>query len=459
MKIQPSFMGLRLSLFIAATYFGVTGSMIGKEVVPADVPSAADWNTYFEVKKQLAEGKPADLVPRKKAAVWNRVNVFLDRGESVQLSVAAFNAELNPASSTEPFRLVQIKRFAEAPPPTPPRAASSPTWKWPLLRQSYSDILSAEDPAQDPSAEKFSDLKGATLSYVRDRKSSKDMWAAQAALILPLVWTKSSSRTPQEVRDALARERGEYVEKKDGDVAQTEDKIWRPISFGIVPSISIHRVTTEERSPTDTSDDEADSLTYRVGVFGKWKTTIPVMPALTARGYVAVETTTGHRRGIPAMQFELEPKFNFAPRAGTGRSIALVRGALSSDASSEKYYDNDLIRYQLRLRGRLEVGRALRDSVPEGGKRLFVRAGPLLELTLDPFLHKRIALSAGYSYLPSLTGPGDRDTLFTAGAEFRLYSNEDTGHTFSIKATYTKGGIELSQTKVNTFEIGLAGTF
>ena len=57
------------------------------------------------------------------------------------------------------------------------------------IRQDHTDVLYEEDPSQAAQGKKFDDLSGATFSFARDLKADTDTWAAQAAVILPMIWT------------------------------------------------------------------------------------------------------------------------------------------------------------------------------------------------------------------------------------------------------------------------------
>src|SRR6266496_1658169 len=160
--------------------------------------------------------------------------------------------------------------------------------KHPRLRQNSTDVLPAEDPSQqDLKAGKFSDLNGATFSYAYDGKARTDTWSVQAALILPMVWAGSL----------------EYG--------------WKPVYYGLVPSVSLYKVDTNADSKN-----EVDSLIYRAGVFGQWLVAggpgSDFHARLNLTGAFTYATDTHFDLSLPAGEFNLEPQIFCNPSVVLG---------------------------------------------------------------------------------------------------------------------------------------------
>ena len=293
------------------------------------------------------------------------------------------------------------------------------------IRQDYTDVLYEEDPSQAEQGKKFDDLSGATLSFARDLKADTDTWAAQAALILPMIWT------------------GNLVPGL------------KPIAYGFVPSISLHRVTTDG-DPAD----EVDSLIYRAGIYGRW-----LLPserggahtALNLRGAFSYATDTRHELEIPAAEFDFEPQVFVSPEVSLGYVGEIFYDPKADYEDRKRIY----LGYQLRAwlhgeYGRVNEAGASGSSIPD---EEFFRAGPVVQLRIfAPHVLEGLTLSGEYHYTPAITGPSGNDTLFEASVQLAIYEDKEK-HQISLKGTYTKGGLDLTKQDVRTFLIGLGVTF
>lgn len=241
--------------------------------------------------------------------------------------------------------------------------------------------------------------------------------------------------------------------------AERSMKRWATLTYGVVPSVSIHRLTTEERSPEDKPSEEIDLLTYRLGVFGKWSVPGNVVDTLTVRGFATYVSDTGMETGIPVAQFEIEPQIFVNDKLGIGYRMNLIPKHVPLIPGKTDYDDNSWLGYQLRLRLHAEYGRVVDAGRTGLETESFFRMGPITELKIAPLIWKNLSVTLAYSYLPAVIGPDDHNTLFTADAQWILIDDKDKNGTLSLKANYTKGGIDVTEQKVDTFQVGLGATF
>lgn len=286
----------------------------------------------------------------------------------------------------------------------------------PKLRQTYHDILPAEDPSQESiGSGTFSDLKGASFSYTWDGKSHTDTWSAQASLLFPMVWSSAL----------------EY-----GKV--------QPAWYGIIPSVSLYKV--------DTNGDAAnkvDSLVFRSGLFAQWLLTGEPRKSfharLNAQGSFAYATDTHGDLGLPAGEIDLEPQIFWNPRWSIG-----YIGELIPDSSAEPSPEGKrpmIFGYQLSLRLHGEYGTVQETSSQVRSAGDFLRIGPAAELQLQfPEFGKGLVLSSEYHYLPTISGLDGRNSLFRAGAELAILDKTaQNGPRLSLKLDYVDGGLDLTK--------------
>ncbi|MDQ6765809.1 MAG: hypothetical protein M3Z22_06900 [Verrucomicrobiota bacterium] len=283
--------------------------------------------------------------------------------------------------------------------------------KHPRLRQDYSDILFT------PDGNISDDVAPATFSFARDFRSEHDTWAAQAALIWPMIWRSALEAGP------------------------------KPIAYGFLPSVSLNRVETGNAA------NDVDSLVYRAGVYSRWllATQPNLHAALNLRGSFSYATDTRHDAGISAGEFDLEPQIFSSDRVALG-----YVGELLPDAN-DKPGDPNHLGYQLRTWLHGEFG-----SAPDepGAIRAapgdFARVGPVVQLRiLAPRILQGLTLSAGYHYVPAFEGPAEHDSLFRAGVELAISKKQENRPQISLKISYTRGGLDLTRQDVETLLIGL----
>ena len=296
---------------------------------------------------------------------------------------------------------------------------------WLRLRRSYQDVLTTEDPSLSAGGgEKFDDLEGALFSYSRDLGNDTETWSAQAALLAPFsFYTGYASLEGQPL--GLAR-------------------------WGFVPSVSLNRL-----SASGDPSDEAEQLTYRLGAFMKWQSGHNWLLALTGRVFATYLTDHLEDQSVTAGEFELEPISVFAPWLKIGARTILIPKENKDDV-----HDTAWIAYQFRTILHGEWG-SLNSEGPlfEGKEYDFFRLGPVLQLDFKPFIFKDLSISLKYHYLPAVSGENPNDSLFTADAEWAIYTNEDKLQQLSLKVSYIDGGLELTKVEARTLLIGLAAAF
>jgi hypothetical protein len=425
----------------------IVSFLCGAEVRGADdpaknsppVPSAQDLYAYRDVEKVLAEIK-AD--PKKRAVQfsekqllgWVRTKDFLTNHKGNFSPARWSNNYLDRPASIETFPAVAAERFAADPIP------EDVTRKQPKaslhLRQSYTDVLATEDPTLsiDPN-KRYDDLKGALVTYTRDHGANTDTWSAQGALLLPLVWVTGHKSSPTE---------------------------WTTLAYGFIPSVSVFRVDNNKVIPAGQPTNEVDQLSYRAEIYGKYSSPWAPLETVTLRGFGAYVTDTGHNSGIPVFQLELEPQLFFHPGWAIGYQQSLLRGKWRDHQTGiDDYFaqDDTLLGYQCRFRFRGEVGKVTKSGKTGLIEESFMRGGPIGELKLWPIFTDRLSLTVSYSYLPAAFGPNDHADLFSANAEFVLVKRPEAHQTLSLKGSYTKGGIDVTQQNVDTFQFGFAATF
>ena len=297
-----------------------------------------------------------------------------------------------------------------------------------LLRKDSSDVLTSEDPQlQDEGSEdkeKFDDLDGATFSFARDYNTNFNTWSVQGALIFPLVWENS-------------------VVLREGDGYQLR-------TFGLMPSVSVHRVINERGDGSD----EVSQITPRIGVFGKWVGGGKVQ-AVTLRGFASYARDTEKSTQVVAGEFELEPHVFAGPYFRIGYNTILWP---VKDAEGEP---DSRLSYQLRLILHGEIGQFENTGtapMPADPEYNFVRLGPQVHLDLKPFFSKRLALSLTYKYVPAIHGRNPHDSLFTADIEYFLTEPKKSPR-MSLKGSYVNGGLDLTKERAHTLLLGIGAAF
>lgn len=460
----PRWLWLLLPLMLLPPWGTARLPAAGPGTPTGSVP-ISDLRAYGKVSKVVANPfPPADTrLTRAEVVAWWRVRALMN-GEDPAEANQLFEDIYPAAESRQTFTPLQVKALAEQRVPTddgpgtPGATVNPPAKPWFSflhLRRTFTDVLLTEDPTVQKGHKKFDDLKGALLSYTRNLETNQDTWATEAALI------------------------GSYVITPD---QPTDTRAWATRTYGLIPSVSLHRDTTSGKTPSGvTPKNEVDQLAYRLGVFGKWSTPFHGLETITARGFGTYVTDTGHESRATAGQFEIEPQafFNWrgstdeAPAPPSGRySLApldnfaigykrglVFRNSTPEEIGSEADADPAILAYQIRLRLRAEYGEVADAGATGVETGAFLRGGPIVEFTLDPFFSKRLVLSLSYSHLPSLFGPAQHQSLLNASAEWRILNDKENQRILALTAAYTRGGIDVTQQRVETLKLGLSATF
>ncbi len=386
--------------------------------------------------------KPIPEIPRDKLQTYLEVKAILEQDKNLSLAgmestrvegpKKAYTAkDVNTYESAEKAAVAAEKQMKTL---TSQVYQGPHEFPWLSLRRSYRDVLSIEDPTLQvegttPSAKTFDDLQGALFSYNRDFKKDVDTWSVEGALLAPFSFTENSG-------------------------IATGDP-WTPTRFGIIPSVSYHRISTNG----DPSG-EVNQLTYRVGLFQKFESG-SAFSALTVRAFGSYLTDAQHQTSVPAGEFEVEPQADFGTmfdnRVRIGYRTILIPKPESWQADE---HDTALIAYQLRL---LLHGEYV--SVENTGSNPALklgdafRMGPIVQLDLKPFVFPRLGFSMRYSYLPALSGNDDHDSLFSVDAEWDIVKETEKRRKLSLKVSYLNGGLDLTKQKAEAVTVGLGATF
>jgi hypothetical protein len=299
------------------------------------------------------------------------------------------------------------------------------TFPWLRLRRSYKDILTGEDPSQgDDGAKKFDDLQGALFSYNGNLIGHTETWSAEMALLAPFSW--ATGFAPVE-RDGLHLAR-----------------------YGVVPSFSLHRITTN-----GDPKGEIDQKTYRVGVFARWESGYKQLNAITVRGFASYANDNLHDVSVPAGEFEIEPFSDLFDKLKIG-----YRTILWAKDDPEHIHDTAILAYQFRAILHGEYGSRQSEGPAFTGQEYdFFRVGPELQLDLKPLFLSSLSIGLRYHYLPALSGLNSHDSLFAADAEWAILKDAEEQRRLTLKISYLNGGLDLTQEEAHTLLIGFGATF
>jgi hypothetical protein len=419
-------------------------------------PNDSEWDNYREVQSAIDDPKrKSEQVDRSKVKAWIKALNWLDTTGKKELTLVRFDALYSP-----PYAVRDLKAFEETPyspiaGPTGPAVSpntgffagpNGSPWQGIKIRQSYSEVLSIEDPSQS-SSKKVDTLQGALFSYTRNYLTEGDSWFLQGAFLLPMVWQRATRLNP-------AVGLGPTTPDIEPDYVH-----WTTLSWGVVPSVSIYRVIGVENIPNTTLKKDVDQLTWRVGVFDKLSVPSHVLETLTLRAFAVCATDTEFETSIPAGQLEIEPQMMFGPAFTVGYVTQLInKTPVPNKDGDVDPSDNSYLAYQFRLRGHAEYGTVI-DAASGIKTGAFFRAGPIAEIRLDPLIFKALSASFSYQYLPAITGTNDHNTLLTATAEYKAIDNQKTHQSLSLKITYTDGGLDLSKQQVQTLVAGIGITY
>lgn len=348
--------------------------------------------------------------------------------------------EVNDARDNGPSPLMEAGALPVPPAPT----GLQPIWegiKHFKIRQSWSDVLFAEDPSQpDTARKKIDDLVGAAFTYTNDRKASTNTWSAVGALVFPMKW---------------------HNPVHDDDLV--------PEQVALVPSITLNRISTN-----GDASKEVDQLYYRLGGFLSWEHRYG---AVELRGAAVYGTDTGNRAELPAYELDIEPQFGWFGRPAPGHAAEITGPSFATEYLKIGYKnivikkqpeladqsDNSRLDYQLRTYLHIEGGELQRAGTKwtavEGS---FLRLGPTLQLRVNMpglILGRDLSFTGFYSYLAAQQGPRENNTLLKLDATLALLNDQARNHKISLNANYTKGGVEFTKEEVDVMTLGLSILF
>jgi hypothetical protein len=382
--------------FVALTLSNLTFPSSSIAAATSEVEwSAEKTKTYFSELNDLNPGQG-----------WNR-------------AFAHFQKTHGPG----PYPLAEIKEFHMSKPQ--PELSEGFQGLKILIRGNYDDVLSSEDPTVAGKNSK-ADLTGALFSFTRNYLSNSNSWGAVGALIAPLTWTYP-----------------------------TETRVMGPIeleSAGLIPSISVDRVTNSKDSSKD-----VDSLLFRVGAFAK--TTGGGSYFQTFRLFGRYGTDFDFRSEVPAAEFEYEPSFDI----GKYISFDSLHRIYPLNFDDPEVKPPHQIVYRLRAYFHAEYGR-----IQNSGNAVlttnedFCRGGPVLELGLAPLLWDSLSCKVSYEYLDNFAGHIRNHHLFKIEPEWDLTGVAALkalgSPSVSLKASFQDGAIGVTDAPVRTLFIGLGVT-
>jgi len=483
----------RVLMFASVSAFGAKDADRPISLSPADINKyREDYNDVIKainasMKDPKKKGRP---IPNDKVLGWimfrewsTKSNNSLwirfeeNRGWKLQSSYSIDIIKAFNASSNNPLVVTSAPTPPVPPAPlVPPVTSGTGQWSkgW-EFRQSYTDVLQAEDPSLDSqagSSPPTDSLKGGLISYTRNFNRGLDTWSAQAALMFPIVYKASYGNYDPTTGNLSPPIDGNGASSATGE--KNHIHVWL-CSAGFIPSVSIFRVTGAQNLPNNTTVKDVDQLTFRLGVFQKYFITAGPLQTFTLREAFLETTDTGFRLNAPSGQVELEPQAHFGKYFNLGFLTNLIPKA-STDPSGK---DSSYLAYQLRVLLHAEYGSILSSGSTPVVAGDFCRVGPVTELTFTPVYFKQLSLVAGYQYLPTFEGDNAHNSLFTSSAEWKFVDPTDTANqkadtadagaasggnqnpkkSLSLKVTYTNGGIDITKERVNTLVVGLGGTY
>lgn len=310
-------------------------------------------------------------------------------------------------------------------------------WQPFRIRKDWTDVFYDEDMSQH-GIKAEGDLVGATFSFSTNNVTNSDTWSTIGALVVPYYYDGG-------VQAGNVRER------------------LQPDRYGITPSVSLFRVSTDASGPRST---EVDQLLYRAGGFLAWYEFFPGLTDLQLRAAGVFGTDTGHEARLAGFEFDLEPRSLMGQEHRTdGKETRYKLGYRNTlwhkEPLLENGSDQSLLDYQLRLWVHGEGGDIQNVSrswsaVPQS----FFRIGPVAQLRVNmPRLWKGFSITAEYSHLPTLSGATGHESLFKLDATLTLLSDTELRRKISLNAGYTSGGLAYTRQDVDVFTLGLSVLF
>src|ERR1700736_5835931 len=282
-----------------------------------------------------------------------------------------------------------------------------------LVRRSYSDVTSAEDPSISDAKESTRQAEAAQFSYSHNYRTGADQWSAVGAIIAPIQLYRNHGPASQ-----------------SGLALQLLD---------LAPSVSLNRVSNEVDATK-----EVDELTFRVGMFSQWLGILGPLRLLNLSSYASYTTNSGlHDGGIIAGEIDLEPLTKLPGNRTFTR--------LAENGSAKEGREGSLIEYHWKAYVHTEFGGHTGESAMSGktDKNDFFRIGPVLSLQLDPLFLQRLNASINYSYPAGLAGSPSDSHHLVVKTGFILDHTPDTDH-WTLDATYEDGDTPLVQSRART---------
>jgi hypothetical protein len=389
--------------------------------------------------KRLAPPTPPGAFPAEEAYTILRVHAART-GSKEDLKKALWDKfDDQPYYLASELRDVEDNGSKKAKIPEPaPVVEMSPGWQLVgpglrnlKIRQSWSDVLYSEDPSVgDVAKKKVDDLVGATFSYTHDFLAQQDNWSAIGALILPLEFINGNG-----IQRGL-----------------------EPVDIILAPSISVDRVTNSDPKK------EIDEMYYRLGSIVKWLGPRGWLDSVQLRGALVYGTDTEQNARLPAYEADIEPSISWRGIDDELRdyfALGYRNVLLSKEPDLADETDNSRLDYQLRAWLHLEGG-----DLQQAGtswnvvKGSFFRLGPVVQMRANaPTVGKGLSFTALYSYLPSVTGTTQHDSLLKLDLTLALYTNPALKQKVSLNADYTRGGLDFTKQDVDSFTLSLAVLF
>jgi hypothetical protein len=298
-------------------------------------------------------------------------------------------------------------------------------FKSPKIRQSWRDVLYAEDPSQTGNETKtIKDLVGATFSYAHDNTADLTTWTAIGAVIWP--WEQDFSSYH-----------------------------WIPTKLVLAPSVSMNRVGTNDPAKT-----AADSVLFRMGSYLSWSFGTDPGSGLEVRAAGVYATDTDGNARLPGYEVDLEPRWDI-PFVRLGYTHAWIQKAPTKDPSGAEPIDDVVLATKLRAWLHMEGGDVQDNGAswdPVMGS--FFRIGPTtqLQITMPRVIFgKALSLTALYSYLAAISGSDAHQSFFTVSATYDLYKSDfpTENRKISLTAQYQKGGLNFTKEDTDAFTLGL----
>jgi hypothetical protein len=318
-------------------------------------------------------------------------------------------AEFRQMAGEGPYPLKQLESYQPRRTPVPPKAGPEVKLR---IRRDYNDVLPQEDRTAQTEKEIARDIDGALLSWNHDLSKDSTTLDIRGAILMPVAWRSSHP-------DAFLTD------------------------WGMVPSISMHKTTTDGDPAT-----EVDSLIYRVGGWAGLATG-GVSYYQKLSGWVTLGTDTDHGKQVFAGEFDWETTLHLGKNFGIGSYHSLLERP-NADAENETY-----LGYLLTAALHAEAGEIQDPGSSNILPGSFFRVGPRVKLIIDPLFHKTLTASVEYTRLFDIDGDSPEPEYLRAA----LIWSPNEGKQWSVRLEYEKGGLDLTQERVDQITAGLQVRF